>query len=147
MIYNQYVKYGIILIIILLLMNFMGCFSELSLIPTGDESESFPSTKLHGGQASVDHALWDICCEGYKEVTFYHEWDYYHSDSVYDEDIIWRVRDSKGGEVYYSAESSPERGTESLRGYWDCIRPWTVVIVNTGAPPINYEWKLTLSCE
>ena len=156
---NKRLWAGIAIIILLIIIWLFFFFQpqDLSTDPSwrslGSPSESL--TKIHEEQFSIRHVTWEDCCDGEVRVEFEHMWEFYFDEWHPEDDcchnpVTWTIKDSTGQEVYSSESCSPVdtfNDPETITGgVWDCVRPWTVTVVNGCLYPINYKWELTMYC-
>ena len=157
-------KYIIIgIAVVLALFYFLGCFetSEQTMtIPDGAVSCSVSGSKanLPEGYIEEQNINWDECCVGFITVSLDYEWDFFYGEDAEECDsgypVIWTVTDSSGSEVFSSEEYVPTATIEIFRGYWDCMHPWEISILNQCAcsetmtfPAITLEWDMTMVCD
>jgi hypothetical protein len=152
---------AILIILFLLLYNPIEPTEDDEI--TGDIDTTHGSTysasgnKLFGNDApgmnvdtySVD---WDECCAGFVTASLTFTWDWNIIDDPGDDytttdEVEITIYDSTGASVYNSGTSSPTTVTKSIRGYYDCMTLWRIVVTNNCFPAITYTTNLNMVCD
>ena len=167
---KEWYLYAAIIIILLLLFLFWSGGEEIEETDDDDSgdytvpentvscTESGSKANLPEGYIETERINWDECCSGFITVTLNYEWDFFFGEEAEECDddypVIWTVTDSAGNDVFESEEYVPGSSTEQFRGYWDCLNPWEIDILNQCVcseegtfPSITLEWEMTMVCD
>jgi len=155
-----YIIAGVVLILFLCFL--LGCFDaevqETVSIPDDDDniiiSSSASGSKgaLPEGFMESQHINWDECCPGFVTVTLTYSWDFFigeefPDDYECDNPVIWQVADSTHIIKWDSEEDTPNSDTVTIRGYWNCMDPWEINIINQCIPTITLSWNMVMVCD